>query len=158
MSSHEEIHFSRKEAWTTQLILFFSAFLIFSVGPILLAMESLYQYQIAVYHYDKYRDVPGASELHVININMDMRRNGNLSMRCVGLKSRVCHLANIIDSESFSKRPHQESFPKPALSDIERKAFLARREDDETSGWYWIIVHPMRCESMNDGAVLKGKF
>ena len=92
MSRYEKMNFSLKEAWITQIILFFFAFLILSIGPILLAMESLYQYQIAVYHYDKYQDIPSASELHVINIDMDMRRNGNLSMHCTGLKSRVFHL------------------------------------------------------------------
>ena len=147
------MHFSLKEAWITQIILFFLAFLLSSVGPILMAMGSLYQYQIAVFHYDKYQDIPGASELHAINIDMDMRRNGNLSMHCTGLKSRGFDLAHLIDSESFSKRPFEESFPKPALSDVERKAFLARREDDEVSGWYWIIVHPMKCESMSNEAI-----
>ena len=152
MSRYEETHFSHKEAWITQIILFFCALLIFSPGPILLAMETLHQYQGLVYRYDKYQDIPGASELHVINIDLDLRRNGNLSMHCTGLKSRFFRLANIVDTESFSKRPDQESFPKPALSNTERKAFLARREDDEVSGWYWIIVHPMKCESASEGA------
>ena len=153
MSRYEETHFSLKEAWITQIILFFCALLIISPGPILLAMETLHQYQGLVYRYDKYQDIPGASELHVINIDLDMRRNGNLSMHCTGLKTRIFHLANIIDSESFSKRQNQEKYPKPALSDIERKTFLARREDDEASGWYWIIVHPMKCEAISDGAI-----
>ena len=108
MSRYEETHFSHKEAWITQIILFFYALLIFSPGPILLAMETLHQYQGLVYRYDKYQDIPGASELHVINIDLDMRRNGNLSMHCTGLKSRFFRLADIIDTESFSKRPHRE--------------------------------------------------
>ena len=83
---NKEISFSRKEAWIIQIVFLFFAFLIFSPGPILLAMESLHQYQIAVYHYDKYMDTPEPSELHVLNIDMNMRRNGNLSMHCIGLK------------------------------------------------------------------------
>jgi hypothetical protein len=146
------MHLSPKKDWITQIIFIFATFLFSSVGPIILAMESLYKYQLAVFHYDKYQDIPGPSELHVINIDMDMRRNGNLSMHCIGPKPPIFHLANIIDSESFSKRPYEETFPKPALSDIERKAFLAMREDDEMSGWYWIIVHPMKCEPVTDGA------
>src|SRR5436190_21592762 len=104
MSRYEETHFSLKEAWITQIILFFCALLIFSPGPILLAMETLHQYQGLVYRYDKYQDIPGASELHVINIDLDMRRNGNLSMHCTGLKSRFFRFGHRVFLEEITSR------------------------------------------------------
>ena len=67
--------------------------------------------------------------------------------QCIAkVSSPVFHVAeSVIDTESFSKRPCDESFPKSPLSNTERKLFYARREDDEVSGWHWIIVHPMKC-------------
>ena len=57
---------------------------------------------------------------------------------------------SVIDTESFSRGSYGESFPKPPLSNTDRKLFYARREDDEVSGWHWIIVHPMKCLAKSD--------
>lgn len=77
-------YFSRKETWITRIVFFICALIIFSVGPITSLIEILTKYQSMVYHYDKYQEVPGLSEIHVINVDLDMLRNGNVSMHCRG--------------------------------------------------------------------------
>jgi hypothetical protein len=87
MSENGERKLSRKEAWITQIVAFILMFIIVSPGPIMVAMESLYRYQGMVYQYNKYEDIPGPSEIHVANIDLNMLRNGDSLMHCKGCVS-----------------------------------------------------------------------
>ena len=82
--SYEERYLSRKEMWITRIGFLFFALIISSIGPILTLTDTLYKYQRLVYHYNKYDDIPGPSELHVINVDLDMLKYGNVSMYCKG--------------------------------------------------------------------------
>jgi hypothetical protein len=84
MSTLEEKHISRREVWITRISFFIFALIISSIGPILSLTDTIYQYQQLVYRYDTYQDIPGLPEIHVINVDLDMIRNGNVSMQCKG--------------------------------------------------------------------------
>jgi hypothetical protein len=66
-------------------------------------------------------------------------------------KSLVFHVTDITGPEPFLNTPQGESFSE--LNTNERKIFFSRREDDEVSGWQWIVVHPVKCVPVYDRTI-----
>ena len=144
---------SFKGTWILYFCCFVFSLLLFSSGPIVVAMGTLHKYQELVYRYNKYKDVPGASEFHVVNIDLDMRRNGKLPMHCRGPNSpafprhwsyRRGIFLEEIESRILSKTSSEQHRTKSVLRKKRRQWGIRLVLDNSSSHKMWVSASWVR--------------